>query len=658
MSETTEGAIPAPGPSPAAPVPEPKPATVWELYRRPLIILGLHFLVFTLARLALYVAHHGDFTSLTAGQVLWAFVRGLRFDASMIFTVIGAPLFLMTLPFGWARSRWWQGIWGWACYAALVVFIFILVADTVYFGFVHRHIAREATMLEENLDQTALLAVRAWWWAILLFIGAVAAGAWGWHRMLRTPHPPVRLRAWQVAVMLLALYPMYVAARGTAWGKRLKIIDAFAGATPSGAYLALNGPFAAMHSADSKSLRVDFYPEEEALRVAKELLFAPGDEPADPAYPLVRKAAASGKGTPNVVLVMFESWEAYHCDVYRKLMGLPPLGCTPNFDRMAAEGVMFTRFYAVGQKSIDGLCALNSAFPSLPRTPYLGRGLEQGRLSYIARAAPAGVYESYFLQTEKRNSFRADQIASLAGYTSFQGGEDIPLAEPCGRTLTCGAAWDREMWEEALRKLNGAKKPFLAFLYTGSTHASYTWPDPSWEKFPVDSLEHRYCNALTYADAMFGKFIEQAKAQGWYDKTIWILTADHIAGWGGTNEDPGTLHRVPGVVVAPGLKPRIDDRVGSQLDVIPTIIDLAGWGSTHASLGRSLFDDTAGPTRGAICVEGEIVVRIEAEGWVTHDLKGRLSSGGKDVDAIEKRLLSVLQAGVSLLAKNRLFPER
>jgi hypothetical protein len=110
--------------------------------------------------------------------------------------------------------------------------------------------------------------------------------------------------------------------------------------------------------------------------------------------------------------------------------------------------------------------------------------------------------------------------------------------------------------------------------------------------------------------------------------------------------------------VAPGLKPRIDDRVGSQLDVIPTIIDLAGWGSTHASLGRSLFDDTAGPTRGAICVEGEIVVRIEADGWVTHDLKGRLSSGGKNVDAIEKRLLSVLQSGVTLLSKNRLFPER
>ncbi len=646
MAEPTEPASPPP----------PTPS-IYKLVRAPLVILGLHFALFTLARFALYLSHREDFAGLSFGGVLWAFIRGLRFDASMIFTVCGVPLFLMTLPFVWARTRWWQGIWGWFCFAALILFTFILVADTIYFGFVHRHIAREATMLEEDLDQTVLLAVQQYGWAILLFIAAIAGGGWAWHQLIRTSHPPMKFKAWQFVVLVLALYPIYVGARGSAFGKRLKIIDAFVGVTPSGAYLALNGPFAAMHSRDSKSLKVDFFPEDEALRTARELLFSPGEELVDPNYPLLRRRAGADRGRPNVVLVMFESYEAFHIDCYRKLMGFDPLGRTPNFDAFAAQGAMFTRFYAVGQKSIDGLCSLNSGYPTLPRTPYLGHGLEQSRLSYVANSAPKG-YESFFLQTEKRNSFRADQIAKMAGYTYFGGAQDIPESEPCGRTITCGAAWDRELWQEADRRLSACKNPFFAFLYTGSTHASYSWPDKRYEVVPPDSLEHRYQNSLQYADAAFGEFIAGAKKAGWYDKTIFILVSDHIAGWHGNSDNPPTLHHIPCVIVGPGITPRLDDRVGSQLDVIPTILDLAGWDAEHACLGRSLFDDTAGPTRGAICVEGEIVVRIEADGWVTHDLRGRLSSGGANADAIERRLLCVLQAGVTLLSRNRLAREK
>ena len=102
----------------------------------------------------------------------------------------------------------------------------------------------------------------------------------------------------------------------------------------------------------------------------------------------------------------------------------------------------------------------------------------------------------------------------------------------------------------------------------------------------------------------------------------------------------------------------MDARIGSQLDVIPTIADLAGWGAPQSALGRSLFSD--GPGRGALCVEGELILRVERDGCVLHNLNARVRdkayAPGADLDGVEKRLLSVYQAAATLLKQNRLYP--
>jgi phosphoglycerol transferase MdoB-like AlkP superfamily enzyme len=106
------------------------------------------------------------------------------------------------------------------------------------------------------------------------------------------------------------------------------------------------------------------------------------------------------------------------------------------------------------------------------------------------------------------------------------------------------------------------------------------------------------------------------------------------------------------VVIAPGLKPGVDRRIGSQLDVIPTVAALAGWTSPHAAFGTSLFSDPA-VGRGALCIEGNLVFRFEDSGFVIHDLSGRVSASGTDPDGIERRLLSTVQTAYTLLRTNR-----
>jgi phosphoglycerol transferase MdoB-like AlkP superfamily enzyme len=227
------------------------------------------------------------------------------------------------------------------------------------------------------------------------------------------------------------------------------------------------------------------------------------------------------------------------------------------------------------------------------------------------------------------------------------------------RAVLGNEAWDDEMFAEASRRLATAKPPFLAFLYTATTHTPYSWPSKEWEKFPPDSSQGRYWNSIAYADHALGQFFADARRAGYFDSTIFIVTADHVGGpRRGLRADPAAAHHIPGLILAPGLQPRVDARIGSQLDVIPTIVDLAGWGVPQSALGRSLLAD--GADRGAFCVEGELLLRIESDGFVLHDLKERVRSGaqseGVSVDAIEKRLLSIYQVAATLTRQNRLYP--
>ncbi|HVR86118.1 MAG TPA: LTA synthase family protein [Planctomycetota bacterium] len=650
----------APSPLPPPPRWPRRVVQVLNPFTFALVVTGLHFAAFGIARLAILLFHANDFSSLSAVDVLRAFVLGLRFDASAIFPVIGVPIFLILLPVkGPLGIRWRQG-WGWVCYGLLASFLVVLTLDALYYGTVHRHAGLEATEPREVLKVVAASVSVQAAVPLLGLIAALGLLLVGWRRLLRREPRPWGRPAAQVAAALGLAVFMYFGERGTLSGKRLRVVHAFQNASLEGANLALNGPYCILHTlVHAHAVRSAFYPWPEALREAQGAILTAGERVPDPEYPLLRTRAARDAGKPNIVVILLESWDASATDSHRREMGLPPLGCTPNYDAAAREGVLFSRFYACGQRSMDGLSATLCGFPSLPGNPYLGRGLEQSSLTGLGHLGRKEGYETWLFTSPERDSFRTDAIAVLTGFEHFLGAEDIPGAPPIApREVLHGPCWDHEMFAEAVRRLTASKRPFLAFLYTGSTHHPFFWPEERWAKRSPATLENRYLNSLEYGDWALGQFFKAAKELGWYDRTIFIVTSDHTGGpgYGLRREDPSTLHHIPGLVIAPGHPSGVVRRIASQLDVLPTIVDLAGWSTPQAALGSSLFADPA-PGRGALCVQGSLVLRVEERGFVLHSLDDRVAAEaepGSSVDAIERRLLSVIQAAYTLLRENRL----
>ena len=629
---------------------------------RVLAILALNVLVFFLARVGLFLVYLHDFRDLTAMEVLYAFARGLQFDLSIILVVTGIPLLLMLLPWQFSHSRRWQGACIWMNFGLLMLFVLLLAADLVYFGFVHRHAGPEIAALSGDMQLLLDMAFGSYAWALGLYGLAVLGLFFLWRRVFRHTDPQVSRFLPKLAVLLLAVIGSAVLVRGGLGLKPLDVVDAFVGSRPASAYLSLNGPFAMARSMlNAKNIDVGYFEWDDAVLRTQAQLLAPDEKFLDAKeYPLLRasqRKALSRK--PNIVIVLLESWDAAHIDVLRREGNLKPFGVTPNFDALTHQGLLFTHFYANGERSMDGLAALLAGIPTLPGTAYLGMGMEQNRMAYLGHMGKKEGYETIFLQSSKRQSFHVDSIATMAGFSTYLGAEDIP-ASGHSVNITARGAWDHDTFQEANRRFAQAKKPFVGFLFTASTHLPFQSPGERWTKYPPDTLEHRFLNSLAYADWALGEFIAGAKKAGYYDNTIFIITADHVSGFAAQSSDVPSLHHVPLLVIAPGLKSGIDHRTGGQVDVIPTLAQLAGWQSAHAGLGHSLLDARPNRARGTLCVRGNIIERIEDKGWVTHDLHRRIGAshglGEQDAQAMEERLLAMYQVGHTLLLRNRIAP--
>ncbi len=631
-------------------------------YGRIALLLTLFLLPATLARLALYLSYPEDFAALTATQVFASFVFGLRFDFSLAVLVVGIPLLLMLLPFRWSHHVFWQRIWGWLIYLALLVFIFMMIVDTIYFGYVHRHVGSEINTLSADMDSMVSIALSQHLIALLSFTAVALLGAWFWRKLLAlTPRPPAR--PWlRLTLLPIIFFSMLVLGRGGFSGKPISVGEAFFSDSLAQGYLALNGAFAMSRAIieEPPPLKT-FMPPERATKLVQQYLASDTARFSDKDYPLFQQGhSSSNKAKPNIVVLMLESWGALHIDAMREQMGLPSLGVTPNFDALAKHGRLYTQFFANGQRSIQGAAAMLASQPTFPSMPFLGEGMEQNRLSFMGELARAQGYETFFLQSSDRGSLRFDVIATRAGFSTYRGAQDLPNLHEQQKAASTWGTWDHNTFQAAHQLFAKAKQPFLGFVFTSSTHVPWLIPDQRWHKYTGKSDRDSFLNSLYYADWALGEFIQAAKKAGYYDNTIFVITADHTNEFVEQVDFVPNLFHIPLLITGPGIKSGIDKRLGSQVDVLPTLIDAGGWNSDYAGLGRSLIDDSYQEERASLSIRGGVLNWLTPQGWVSHDLNRRVgNSSNLDkqlIEILENKLLATYQLSSQAQSNNHILP--
>jgi len=337
-----------------------------------------------------------------------------------------------------------------------------------------------------------------------------------------------------------------------------------------------------------------------------------------------------------------------------------PLGATPNFDTLARTGRLYSRFYANGQRSIQGAEAILASQPTFPGMPFLGEGIEQNRQSFMGELARSQGYETYFLQSSERGSLRFDAISARAGFGTYRGAEDIANLHEMPKPAATWGTWDHNTFQAAHQLFAAARKPFLGFVFTSSTHTPWLVPDERFKSSKGLRYKDLYLNSLYYADWALGQFVAAAKQAGYYDNTIFVLVADHADEFVDNTSDIPNLYNIPLLLVGPGIKPGMDTRIGSQFDILPTLIDLCGWQTPYAGMGRSLMDDSRMDARGSLGVRGTELDWISSTGWVSHNLDRPLGQSpglsAAQAEQLNQQLLAAYQTASHAQSHNKILP--
>jgi phosphoglycerol transferase MdoB-like AlkP superfamily enzyme len=153
-------------------------------------------------------------------------------------------------------------------------------------------------------------------------------------------------------------------------------------------------------------------------------------------------------------------------------------------------------------------------------------------------------------------------------------------------------AWgvaDESLFDNALNAIDGevkAGKRVFTHIMTTSNHRPYTYPDG---RIDIPSPGKRP-GAVKYTDYAIGKFIEDARAKPWFKDTLFVFIADHCASVAGKTRLPVEKYHIPLIMYAPGLlKPATFDQTLSQIDVVPTLLDMLGVDGRDAFFGTSVF---------------------------------------------------------------------
>lgn len=282
----------------------------------------------------------------------------------------------------------------------------------------------------------------------------------------------------------------------------------------------------------------------------------------------------------NVVLISVESLSAEYLGTYGNKEHL-----TPYLDKLASESLVFDKLFATGTRTVRGLDALSIAIPPIPGQAVVHRQ-NNDHLATIGELLEAQDYSTFFIYGgygvfDNMNAYFKSNDYKVVDRTDFD-----------KNSIQAENVWgvdDESLFNNSLKIFDEnvkSHKPFFAHIMTTSNHRPFTFPEGK-----IDLPEGHRAGAVKYTDYAIGKFIENAKTKPWFKDTLFVIVADHCASVAGKSKLPVAKYHIPLFFYAPDLLPAGHySRTASQIDIVPTLLDVLGAKGDDHFYGQSLFE--------------------------------------------------------------------
>ncbi|MEH0158163.1 sulfatase-like hydrolase/transferase [Limibacter armeniacum] len=224
---------------------------------------------------------------------------------------------------------------------------------------------------------------------------------------------------------------------------------------------------------------------------------------------------------PNIILIV---WESLNAQIVEELG--PEKGVTPQLSKLIKEGVLFSNFYATGDRTDKGIPGVLSSYPSQPKTAIIKFNNKLETMDFLSMDLRKHGYDTEFIFGNDVNFANFNSYFNIAGFEKVIHKLDFPQE----LWTTKWGVHDEHVFKRILDELNTKPqdKPFFLTTLTISSHEPFDVPlEP--KAFPGEDKTNMFLNSYYYTDKCVGEFISEAKKQPWWDNTLVIITGDHGA---------------------------------------------------------------------------------------------------------------------------------
>ncbi|MCV6631103.1 MAG: LTA synthase family protein [Flavobacteriaceae bacterium] len=434
---------------------------------------------------------------------------------------------------------------------------------------------------ERNTSALFLHFLKDFWHIFLLFF--LLAFLWIWlYKKIRLPiYEGIQKKSYILAsILMFLLIPtlMIGGIRGDfKYSTRpITLVDASRHVKkPTHADAVLNTPFAFIRTINKTQIkRVNFVSQ------------ATIDQSIRPRKQYAKDSTKLNK--PNVIIFILESFGREYWGAFNQHKNITDYkSYTPFLDKLAAKGLVFPNSYANGRKSIHGMSSVLSGIPSF-KVAYTSSSFSNQPTSSLVSELNQMGYDTSFFHGAPNGSMGFLGYSTILGFDHYYGKNEYNNDADFDGIW---GIWDEPFLQYMKEELDKKQGPFMATVFTVSSHDPFKVPQQYQGKFPKGDIPMH--QVIGYTDHALQKFFEAAQKEDWYDNTIFVFTADHV------NQihykhysDALNRFAVPILFYHPSEKYQGTDlQLAQQIDIFPTIMDMIGYQKPFRSWGRSLLND-------------------------------------------------------------------
>ncbi len=541
----------------------------------------LVYINYTFCRL-LFVYFNNDLLQIDSFlQLTKLLYYGIRFDSMSIVYLNSIFILLSIIPFKINTSKIYQDVLIWIYFIFNGIGMLLNFIDFEYYRFnLNRLMSSflEAIESEPNKSELILHYIFDYYHILIIYLTFLFVWIFLYKMVKLKDQLSFRNKNYYLSSLFIFLFTAVFCVMGARGGdlkkstRPITIIDAMDNVNnPQHADIILNTPFTILKTLFKKPFKlINKFNNDEILNELNTIK----------QYNRVLKDPS-----PNVIIFILESMGREYWGSMNKERKIKDFkGFTPFLDSLAEHSLVFSNAFATSRKSIHAMPSILAGIPSF-EISYTSTPYSKQKIESIVSIANSMDYTTSFFHGASNGSMGFLGFSNTLGFKNYYGRNEFNNDDEYDGYW---GIWDEPFLQFTKETLDNKKQPFLATVFTITSHEPYVIPKKYDNRFNQGIIPMHKC--VLYTDFSIRKFFDKSKNSDWFKNTIFLFTADH------SNKSyypyyQKTINRFanPIMIYIPNSEFKGEvNSLASHMDIYPTIVDLIGYKKPFRSWGKSL----------------------------------------------------------------------